>query len=57
VGAGAGVDLFAGSAQRGVARDVGDAGDHIEAVVEGKDQAGADGHADLLPDVEHPIMD
>jgi hypothetical protein len=46
------LDVLAGSAKHGVAGDVGDSGDHIEAVVEGDGQAGTKSEADLLLDVE-----
>jgi hypothetical protein len=56
VGAGADVDLSASTVKHDIPWHVCDGGNHVEAFVESHDQAGTDGHTDLLADVEHPIL-
>jgi hypothetical protein len=57
VRAGTDVEQLAGSAKRGVSRDVGDASNQIEALVEDEGQPGSYNHPDPLPNMEHSILD
>jgi hypothetical protein len=57
VGAGANLELLARSAKNRVARNVRDAGDHVEAFIEGENHARPDAQADLLPQVKHPLLE
>ena len=50
------VESLAASVESDVGRNVGDTGDHVEAVIEGEGEAGAHDDADLLLEVKHPIL-
>jgi hypothetical protein len=50
------VELLAAAMKRDVSRHVANAGDHIEALIEGDDDPGAEGNSHLLPDVKHPTL-